>query len=671
MKPSRYHAPESDSSILPGSQNQNHHHHRRSGRDPGGDGHAHDARTRGNQSTGRRHPRSGLEPQAHPDQAKDELVQSWLSRTQPRHPRFPEDDGIETLQHFSPRARPETKSQEKRKRRRSSSRGGSASPEKRSRPEASFEKRARHKTREDKYIQKLDAGPKKSDVRKRAVENDRREKVTINDRLSRRQSSNIGNFRAGGNEGVSQASNHGSDIVASGSSVVNGGRKPSAPKGKNHKILTSEQERDLEEIRAFFSGNASKEKQNAAGGRERTQIRHAHGTGDRGNPHQISRGRSRRDHVSGHDPQLPKRGGQITGQREHGFRQSGPGQAPEVRGHQNTPRDRPSSNTTACFTWSTTDTNLETGANHGDLFSEVTTTNDHTPESERGAFGEGSVGSARYKRSRRHALGLSHRPERHGGYRDAASQTDPYTKALPSPGVETNDPRVKGQRFSASGGCDTANPPVSGLVQEDQIPGTHVSYRVTNAELLQPDQIQTQPEFSTTQGLGTLSTTVSNEASYGLQPRQDIQRDRYADMQLLQWTEPASGEPLFHRQESTRNAVPEELRPAFTRRPIHAGDRSLGQAGDTILEYQSGLDAQLLFRPARHISVPFQGNQHGAALFTNQFAPAPAMARQKPVLERMEDYIERIERETLGTAAQQEERVPGESIVTLASWMRQ
>ncbi|KAK0733398.1 hypothetical protein B0T26DRAFT_669808 [Lasiosphaeria miniovina] len=137
-------------------------------------------------------------------------------------------------------ALPETKSQDKRKRRRLSSRGVSAFAEKRNQPEARFEKRARYKTREDKYIQKLDVGPKRSDVRKQAVENDRREKVTINDRLSRRQSSNIGNFRAGGNEGFSQARNHESDIVVSGSPVINGGRKPSAPRGKTHKILPGE-----------------------------------------------------------------------------------------------------------------------------------------------------------------------------------------------------------------------------------------------------------------------------------------------------------------------------------------------------------------------------------------------------------------------------------------------
>ncbi|KAK4042070.1 hypothetical protein C8A01DRAFT_14260, partial [Parachaetomium inaequale] len=91
----------------------------------------------------------------------DAFVQSWLQQTQARHSHLPETGHEKGRLQPAEQRRPSERGDKHRKRPRSLSGPPPPSPRRIEEPEYRFEKRARHKTRDDKYDYKAPAGNKR------------------------------------------------------------------------------------------------------------------------------------------------------------------------------------------------------------------------------------------------------------------------------------------------------------------------------------------------------------------------------------------------------------------------------------------------------------------------------------------------------------------------------
>jgi hypothetical protein len=93
----------------------------------------------------------GRGPTPRPKEKNDEFVQSWLQQTQARHSHLPEPAREEKQLRLAERSRSRTHEDKHRKRARPLSDAEPPSPEPAGQVEYRFEKRARRKTRDDKY----------------------------------------------------------------------------------------------------------------------------------------------------------------------------------------------------------------------------------------------------------------------------------------------------------------------------------------------------------------------------------------------------------------------------------------------------------------------------------------------------------------------------------------
>jgi hypothetical protein len=102
----------------------------------------------------------GRGPVLRPREKNDEFVQSWLQQTQARHSRLPAEGHGTRRPRATERSHFRTLANRDRKRSRSLSEPRRPTPTPAAQVEYRFEKRARHKTRDDKYEHKVRSGKK-------------------------------------------------------------------------------------------------------------------------------------------------------------------------------------------------------------------------------------------------------------------------------------------------------------------------------------------------------------------------------------------------------------------------------------------------------------------------------------------------------------------------------